>query len=124
MDVYFMGYGTDYKKAIGDFTKIAWEHSAPPDYVFGYWYSKYASYSADDYREIMKELNANGIPADVMILDMDWHWNGDPSCGSENIGGWTGWSWNTKLIPEPEKLLGEIHDNNFKIALNLHRRRC
>ena len=120
MDVYFMGYGTDYKKAIGDFTKIAGSIPLPPDYVFGYWYSKYASYSADDYREIMKELNANGIPADVMILDMDWHWNGDPSCGSENIGGWTGWSWNTKLIPEPEKLLGEIHDNNFKIALNLH----
>lgn len=120
MDTYFLGYGSDYKKAVGDFTKVAGRIPLPPDYVFGYWYSKYASYSADDYRQIMNDLADNGIPADVMILDMDWHWNGDSSCGSAGIGGWTGWSWNTNLIPEPEKLLGEIHDRNFKIALNLH----
>lgn len=120
LDLYFMGYGQEYKKAIGDFTKIAGKIPLPPAYVFGYWYSKYASYSSDDYRQIMTDLESNGIPADVMILDMDWHWNGDPNCGSEGIGGWTGWSWNTNLIPEPEKLLDEIHDKNFKIALNLH----
>lgn len=120
LDLYFMGYGQEYKKAIGDFTKIAGKIPLPPAYVFGYWYSKYASYSSDDYRRIMADLKSNGIPADVMILDMDWHWNGDPNCGSEGIGGWTGWSWNTNLIPEPEKLLDEIHANNFRIALNLH----
>lgn len=120
IDLYFMGYGQDYKKAIADFTKIAGKIPLPPAYVFGYWYSKYASYSSDDYRQIMTDLESNGIPADVMILDMDWHWNGDPSCSSEGIGGWTGWSWNTNLIPEPKKLLNEIHDKNFRIALNLH----
>ncbi len=120
MDTYFLGYGSDYKKAIYDFTKVAGKIPLPPDYVFGYWYSKYASYSADDYRQIMTDLADNGIPADVMILDMDWHWNGDPASGSAGIGGWTGWSWNTNLIPEPKKLLKEIHDRNFKIALNLH----
>ena len=120
LDLYFMGYGTDYKKAIYDFTRIAGKIPLPPAYVFGYWYSKYASYSADDYRRIMSDLESNSIPADVMILDMDWHWNGDAGSSSAGIGGWTGWSWNTNLIPEPEKLLKEIHDRNFKIALNLH----
>ena len=120
MDTYFMGYGSDYKKAIGDFTKIAGKIPLPPAYVFGYWYSKYESYSADDYRQIMKDLADNDIPADVMILDMDWHWNGDGNSQSAGIGGWTGWSWNTNLIPDPTGLLKEIHDKNFKIALNLH----
>lgn len=120
IDLYFMGYGNEYKKAISDFTRIAGKIPLPPAYVFGYWYSRYASYSADDYREIMRDIEKNDIPTDVMILDMDWHWNGRASSGSENIGGWTGWSWNTNLIPEPAKLLGEIHDNNYKIALNLH----
>lgn len=120
LDLYFLGYGSDYKKAISDFTGIAGKIPMPPSYVFGYWYSKYASYSADDYRRIMAELKANDIPADVMILDMDWHWNGDAASLSEGIGGWTGWSWNTNLIPQPVALLDEIHDNNFKIALNLH----
>ena len=120
LDLYFMGYGSEYKKAISDFTKIAGKIPMPPAYVFGYWYSKYASYSADDYRQIMSDLESNGIPADVMILDMDWHWNGDANSRSAGIGGWTGWSWNTNLIPQPKSLLEEIHSKNFKIALNLH----
>ena len=120
MDTYFLGYGHNYKKAIADFTKIAGDIPLPPDYVFGYWYSKYASYSADDYRNIMKDLKTNKIPTDVMILDMDWHWNGNAYSGSEGRGGWTGWSWNTNLIPNATQLLSEMHEQNFKTALNLH----
>ncbi len=120
LDLYFFGYGSDYKKAIGDFTKIAGKIPLPPDYVFGYWYSRYASYSDEDYRQIMSELNSNDIPTDVLILDMDWHWNGNADSMSEGIGGWTGWSWNTNLLPEPEKLLQEIHDNGMRLSLNLH----
>ena len=119
LDIYYLGYGNDYKKAISDYTKIAGKIPLPPDYVFGYWYSKYSAYSADDYRRIMSEIEDNKIPADVMILDMDWHWNvGNGQSGDK--GGWTGWSWNTNLIPNPKGLLRDIHDNNFKIALNLH----
>lgn len=120
MDMYFLGYGKNYKKAISDYTKIAGKIPLPPAYVFGYWYSKYASYSAEDYRQIMSDLADNEIPADVMILDMDWHWNGDSASHSDGIGGWTGWSWNTNLIPEPEKLLSDMHDRGFHISLNLH----
>ncbi len=119
MDIYFFGYGHDYRSALEDFTKIAGKIPLPPSYVFGYWYSKYASYSSDDYRGIMADLAANSIPCDVMILDMDWHWNGDDA-DSGGLGGWTGWSWNTRLIPEPRQLLQQIRSNNFHIALNLH----
>jgi len=120
LDIYFLGYGKDYKKAVSDFTKIAGQIPLPPDYVFGYWYSKYDSYSSDDYRRIMAAIKENNIPADVLILDMDWHWNGNEDSRSKNIGGWTGWSWNNRLIPDARGLLKEIHDNGFRIALNLH----
>ena len=120
MDTYLLGYGHDYRKAIADYTKIAGSIPLPPDYVFGYWYSKYASYSAQDYRDIMSDLKANHIPTDVMILDMDWHWNGNASSMSEGRGGWTGWSWNTNLIPDAKGLLADMHAANFKTALNLH----
>ena len=120
LDVYFLGYGNNYKKALNDFTLIAGKIPLPPSYVFGYWYSKYSSYSADDYREIMNSLSSNDIPTDVMILDMDWHWNGNAGSMSEGRGGWTGWSWNTNLIPDPKGLLSDIHDHNLKAALNLH----
>lgn len=119
MDIYFMGYGHDYKQALTDFTKLSGSVPLPPDYVFGYWYSRYAPYSADDYRGIMNALASLNIPADVLILDMDWHWNGKEE-QSNGRGGWTGWTWNTKLIPDPEGLLRDIHGNNLKVALNLH----
>lgn len=120
IDLYFMGYGSDYKKALADFTKIAGKIPLPPAYVFGYWYSRYASYSDEDYRRIMAELKGNDIPTDVLILDMDWHWNGDKACSSEGRGGWTGWSWNTNLLSNPQKLLDDIHANNLRVSLNLH----
>lgn len=120
MDTYFLGYGSDYKRAIFDFTRVAGKIPLPPDYVFGYWYSKYASYSADDYRQIMTDLKQNDVPSNVMILDMDWHWNGSADSQSEGIGGWTGWSWNTNLIPDPSGLLSDIHSRGFRAALNLH----
>lgn len=120
LDIYFLGYGSNYKKALSDYTHIAGKIPLPPSYVFGYWYSKYSSYSADDYREIMNDLSSNNIPTDVMILDMDWHWNGSEGSMSGGRGGWTGWSWNTNLIPDPKGLLKEMHDRNFKVALNLH----
>ena len=77
-------------------------------------------FSDDDYRQIMSELAENDIPTDVMILDMDWHWNGDANCLSAGRGGWTGWSWNTNLIHDPVRLLHDIHDNKLRLALNLH----
>lgn len=120
MDIYFLGYGDNYKKALKDFTSIAGAIPLPPDYVFGYWYSKYASYSTEDYLNIMKDLQDNDVKTDVMILDMDWHWNGNKTSFSEGIGGWTGWSWNTNLIPDPVWLLDSIHNNRMKVALNLH----
>ncbi len=88
-----------------DYTLIAGKMPLPPDYAFGYWYSKYENYSADDYRNIIKNLKDNDINTDAIILDMDWHWNGDPNPKMSNgRGGWTGWSWNTNLIPDPTKL--------------------
>ena len=119
LDLYFMGYGHNYKKALQDFTLISGKIPLPPDYVFGYWYSRYSPYTSDDYRDIMKSLADNGIKTDVMILDMDWHWNGHPTI-SDGKGGWTGWSWNTNLIPDPEGLLTDIHNNGLKASLNLH----
>lgn len=120
LDLYFLGYGHDYKKALADFTVLAGKIPLPPAFVFGYWYSRYAPYTEDDFRKIVADLKENEIPADVLILDMDWHWNGTPHCKSSGRGGWTGWSWNTRMIPEPERLLDDIHAAGLRAGLNLH----
>ena len=108
-DWYFMGYGHNYKKAIGDYIKIAGRQPMPPLYVLGYWYSKYQRYSQQDFLNLATEMKRNNIPLDVMIFDMDWH-----------LDGWTGWTWNKDLIPNPEALIKWMHGQGIKVSLNLH----
>lgn len=118
LDWYFMGYGHDYKRALGDFTKIAGKMPLPPLYVFGYWYSKYERYTEQDLRDIVTEIQTNDIPMDVLVIDMDWHRNG--KTGSTDNTEWTGWSWNKALFPDPEGFIAWLHDQNLKTTLNLH----
>ena len=109
IDWYFMGYGHDYKKALGDFAKVGGRQPMPPLYVLGYWYSKYQRYTSDEFMEIVNDVKRNQIPMDVMIFDMDWH-----------TQGWTGWTWDRTAIPDPEGLIDWMHKKGLKVSLNLH----
>ena len=109
IDWYFLGYGHDYKTALGDFVRVAGNIPLPPAYLFGYWYSRYWAYTSQEFMQIVRDIENNDIPLDVMILDMDWH-----------TDGWTGWTWNTKLIPNPRSLLNYMHNHGLRTALNLH----
>ena len=109
MDWYFMCYGHDYKKALYDFTRIAGKIPMPPLYAFGYWYSKYQKYNEQDFKDLVNEMHDNDVPLDVMVVDTDWH-----------INGWTGWSWNRDLFPDPKEFLSWLHDKDLKVTLNLH----
>ena len=57
----------------------------------------------------MQEYKDNDFPLDVMVMDMDWHKDG-----------WTGWSWNRKLLPDAEKLLPWFHKQGLAVTMNLH----
>ena len=109
-DWYFFGYGHEYKKALGDFIKVAGRIPMPPLYIMGYWYSKYQKYTQQDFVDLVNEIQGNDIPMDVMIFDMDWH----------RSDKWTGWSWDYDKIPDPKGLIRWMHDRNQKVALNLH----
>ena len=109
IDWYFMGYGHQYKKALGDYIKVAGRQPMPPLYVLGYWYSKYQRYTSDEFMEIVNDVKRFNIPMDVMIFDMDWH-----------TQGWTGWTWDRTAIPDPEGLIDWMHQHGLKVSLNLH----
>lgn len=109
IDWYFLGYGHEYKKCLGDYIKVGGRVPLPPKYIFGYWYSRYWAYSQTDYQNIIRDVEKNDIPMDVLIMDMDWH-----------KSGWTGWSWNKELIQNPQGLIRYMHMHGLKTALNLH----
>jgi alpha-glucosidase (family GH31 glycosyl hydrolase) len=108
-DWYFFGYGRNFKSALKSLTAIGGQIPLPRKYVLGSWYSRYWPYSDSDYVQIVKEYREHDFPLDVIVLDMDWHKDG-----------WTGWTWNRKLLPEPAKLLKWFHDQNLYVTLNLH----
>ena len=126
-DLYIFAYGHDYTGALSDFTKVAGRIPLPPKYAFGYWWSRYWAYTDEELLEICQEMKEHAIPLDVFIVDMDWH-NTMPlytkrSGGKDEFGqrvGWTGYTWNRDLFPDPEGFLREIHSYGYKTALNLH----
>lgn len=109
IDWYIFAYGQDYKAALADFTQVAGQVPMPPRYAFGTWWSRYWAYSEDELRDLVNEFDANDVPLDVLVIDMDWH-----------LDGWTGYTWNPKYFPDPDGFLAEMHDRGFKTTLNLH----
>lgn len=108
-DWYLFGYGSNYRAALKSLTDVGGEVPLPRKNLLGTWYSRYWAFSAQDYHNIVQEYKQHDFPLDNMVLDMDWHKDG-----------WTGWSWNRKLLPDPREVLGELHAQGLQTTLNLH----
>lgn len=108
-DWYLFGYGSDYRAALKAMTRIGGMVPLPRKYVLGAWYSRYWPYSSKEYHEIVNEYCEHDFPLDVIVMDMDWHKDG-----------WTGWSWNRKLLPDAEELLQWFHQQGLRVTLNVH----
>ena len=114
-DWYFMAYGHDYKGALNSYTKFAGKVPLPPRYTFGYWWSRYWSYSDQDFRDLLSNFQRFDLPIDVLVIDMDWH-----PISAEAGGGWTGWDWNERLFPDYKAFLKYLDAQGVKATMNLH----
>ena len=125
-DWYIFAYGHDYKAALADYVKVSGRVPMPPRYAFGYWWSRYWAYTDAEFMQIATDLRSHEVPSDVFIIDMDWHltWKQmQERLGNDEFGqrrGWTGYTWNHDLIPDPDGLLHDLHALDFKTSLNLH----
>ena len=123
-DWYFFGYGPNYRKALGDYVKVAGRIPLPPRFAFGAWWSRYWAYSDQEIEEIIHGFRENDTPLDVFVIDMDWHpifgGNFHEQDASGHAKGWTGYSWNKLLFPDPPGLLSKMHADGLKTSLNLH----
>ncbi|TQM52016.1 alpha-glucosidase (family GH31 glycosyl hydrolase) [Arcticibacter tournemirensis] len=122
-DWYFMGYGHNYKAALADYTKIAGKVPLPPRYAFGYWWSRYWSYSDNELRDLVSNFEKFNVPLDVLVIDMDWHSTDSINAKPDEFGQrkwWTGWTWDSGLFSNPERFLKWTDSKNLKTTLNLH----
>src|SRR3954468_7375767 len=116
-DLYFFGYGRDYQAALRDYFRLTGPNPLLPRWALGNWWSRYHRYTADEYLALMDRFAAERIPFSVAVLDMDWHLvDIDPEIGS----GWTGYTWDTRLFPDPAAFLRSLHERGLAVALNVH----
>ncbi len=85
--------------------------------VLGNWWSRYYRYTEESYLKLMEQFQEKNIPISVSVIDMDWHLVDVPW---EYGSGWTGYTWNRELFPDPERFLKKLHAMGKKITLNLH----
>ncbi len=116
-DLYFFGYGHEYMDCLRDFFRLSGQVPLLPRFALGNWWSRFYKYSQQSYLELMEQFRAHGIPLSVAVVDMDWHPTRlPPHCGS----GWTGYTWNRELFPDPPGFLQELHGMGLKVTLNVH----
>lgn len=117
-DVYFFGYGHDYTGCVRDYVRLTGTMRMLPAYVLGCWWSRYHDYTQEEYLALMDRFRQEDVPLSVAIVDMDWHLtSGD---GRKYNDGWTGYTWNRKLFPDPRAFIRGLHDRGLHTALNLH----
>ncbi len=133
-DLYLFGYGNDYKKALKTLFHVSGKAAFPRKYVFGSWYSRWWAYTDEEIIGIVDEYDAHDFPLDIMVIDMDWHHHDWVYRGTDedklrraktgyghcsNLG-WTGYSWNHRLIQNPPEMLKTLHEKGIFVTLNDH----
>jgi alpha-glucosidase (family GH31 glycosyl hydrolase) len=117
-DLYVFAYGHDYAGALSAFYAVSGATPVLPRWTLGNWWSRYHRYSAESYLELMDRFAAEDIPLSVAVIDMDWH---RVDSVPERYGsGWTGYSWERSLFPDPEAFLAELHRRGLHVTLNVH----
>lgn len=115
-DLYFLGYGNKYLQCIQDYQKISGSAPLLPRWALGNWWSRYWEYNESELLSLMDEFSSHHIPLSVCIIDMDWHITKTKNKSS----GWTGYTWNKDLFPDPPRMIAQLHNKGLRTALNLH----
>ncbi len=137
-DKYYFAYGNDYIGATTDLYKLTGKVPLIPRYALSNWWSRYKAYSQDEYLALMDRFKDEEIPVTVATVDMDWHWvdikskfgkDSHKASFHKNFmeyvydvwsTGWTGYSFNTDLFPDPAGFLKKLKDDKYKVTFNLH----
>ena len=115
-DIYFFSYGYDYRQALKDYFHLCGPTPLLPRYALGNWWSRFHAYTDTEYLALMDRFAAEGVPLSVAVIDMDWHITQPAGRGK----GWTGYTWNRTLFPDPSAFLRNLHGRGLKTTLNLH----
>ncbi|GAA2029562.1 TIM-barrel domain-containing protein [Pseudokineococcus marinus] len=116
-DLYLFTYGLDHEDALRALRDVSGPTPVLPRYALGTWWSRYHRYTTDTYLALVERFRQEEVPLSVSVIDMDWHLvDIDPALGS----GWTGYTWDRELFPDPPAFLAALHERGLRVTLNVH----
>ena len=135
-DEYIFVYGADYRGAVRALYALTGRAAFLPRFALGNWWSRYHEYTAEEYLRVLNRFEDKNVPISVATVDMDWHYStnvddevgisASGKSGPEYVGqnvvnlGWTGYTWNKNLFPDPQAFLDELHARGMHVTLNVH----
>jgi alpha-glucosidase (family GH31 glycosyl hydrolase) len=121
-DVYVLACGHDYVGALNAFTRAAGPIPMVPRRYLGNWWSRYYAYDEAELRALVTKFQVEmRTPLSVVIVDMDWHLVKKEDGVAETSDGWTGFTWNKRLFPDPPAFISWLHNEcGVGTALNFH----
>ena len=117
IDGYLFAFGHDYRAAVKTLYQLSGKQPLLPRWGLGNWWSRFCRYDQMEYVGLMDNFKDHDIPLSVAVVDMDWHLVADDRVPHS---GWTGYTWDDAVFPDPGQFGREIHSRNLKITLNDH----
>jgi alpha-glucosidase (family GH31 glycosyl hydrolase) len=109
-DWFFLAYGSDYKSALGQLSKLVGPVPMLPRYVFGSWFGSRAGYSGEEWKMIVKQFRDEQLPLDMVVIDSD----------SKTKMVWTGYDWDPEQMPDPPGFFAWMQRQGIKVTINEH----
>jgi hypothetical protein len=112
-DLYLSAYACDYPAALSAFTRLSGAIAMPRRSVFGYWWSRWAEYTAATLTaEVIDGFAAHNLPLSALSIDLGWHNEpADPSCSD-----YANLDFNLTRYPDPPGFLRALGEGSTSLA--------
>lgn len=111
LDIFFVA-SRDPSTIMAEYARLTGHAEKPPLWSFGYQQSHRTLASREEVLTEAKTFREKKLPCDTLI------YLGTGFCPS----GWNtengSFVWNSRVFPDPKEILGELHKNNFRVALH------
>ncbi|MBQ7140731.1 MAG: DUF5110 domain-containing protein [Bacilli bacterium] len=116
IDIYLFAYKKDFGLCLKDYFELTTMPPMIPRYALGNWWSKNIKYSEKDVIKEIETFKDKEIPISVFLLDKKWHIINE--LNKKKLE--TGFTFDSKYIPDPKKLTDFLHENNIEVGLNIN----
>ena len=113
-DIYLLAYSNDFNEVLKDYFTLTGSPAFIPRYALGNWWSRDIPYQDEHITVLLNKFRMNSIPISVFLFDKDW------SIKNNKLSTTSGFTFNNRLIKNPENLVNWLHQMNIKVGVKIN----